>query len=63
MDLRTELYGEVFPKSPLDEGFLGALAEGMPPSGGIAMGVDRIVMLFADEPEIDYTLWLKSELN
>jgi lysyl-tRNA synthetase class II len=35
----------------------------MPPSGGIAMGVDRIVMLFADEPEIDYTLWLKSELN
>jgi lysyl-tRNA synthetase class 2 len=63
MDLRTELYGEAFPKSPLDEGFLGALAEGMPPSGGIAMGVDRIVMLFADEPEIDYTLWLKSELN
>ncbi|MFL5813680.1 MAG: EF-P lysine aminoacylase EpmA [Bdellovibrionia bacterium] len=63
MELRTELYGEDFPKSPLDEGFLGALAEGMPPSGGIAMGVDRIVMLFADEPEIDYTLWLKSELT
>jgi lysyl-tRNA synthetase class 2 len=63
MELRTELYGADFPKSPLDEGFLGALAEGMPPSGGIAMGVDRIVMLFADEPEIDYTLWLKSELT
>jgi lysyl-tRNA synthetase class 2 len=63
MDLRTELYGPDFPKSPLDEGFLGALAEGMPPSGGIAMGVDRIVMLFADEPEIDFTVWLKSELS
>jgi lysyl-tRNA synthetase class 2 len=62
MELRTELYGPDFPKSPIDESFLAALAEGMPPSGGIAMGVDRIVMLFADEPEIDYTLWLKSEL-
>jgi lysyl-tRNA synthetase class 2 len=63
MELRTELYGTDFPKSPLDEGFLGALTEGMPPAGGIAMGVDRIVMLFADEPEIDYTLWLRSELT
>jgi lysyl-tRNA synthetase class 2 len=60
MELRTELYGSQFPKSPLDEGFLGALAEGMPPSGGIAMGVDRIVMLLADEPDIDYTVWIKS---
>jgi lysyl-tRNA synthetase class II len=32
----------------------------MPPSGGIAMGVDRIVMLFADEAEIDQTIWLPS---
>lgn len=63
MELRTELYGKDFPKSPLDEGFLGALAEGMPPAGGIAMGVDRMVMLFADESEIDFTLWLKSELT
>ncbi len=63
MELRTELYGPEFPKSPLDEGFLGALAEGMPPSGGIAMGVDRIVMLFSDEPEIDFTLWLRSAVS
>jgi lysyl-tRNA synthetase class 2 len=61
MDLREQIYGKDFPRSPLDEGFLRALEEGMPPSGGIAMGVDRMVMLFADEPEIDYTFWLPAQ--
>ncbi|MCC7442074.1 MAG: EF-P lysine aminoacylase GenX [Bdellovibrionales bacterium] len=60
MALRTRVYGPSFPKSPIDEGFLEALAEGMPPSGGIAVGVDRLVMLLADEPDIDFTLWLPS---
>lgn len=37
---------------PIDEDFLAALAR-MPPSGGIALGFDRIVMLFADAASID----------
>lgn len=49
--------GEILPNEP-DEGFLAALAEGMPPCAGIAIGVDRLVMLLADEPDIDYTFWL-----
>jgi lysyl-tRNA synthetase class 2 len=58
MELRAQLYGPSFPPSPIDEGFLGALAEGMPPAGGIAVGVDRLVMLFADEEDIRFTFWL-----
>jgi len=58
MELREKIYGPGFPKNPLDEGFLAALEEGMPPSGGIAVGVDRMVMLFSNEAEISYTRWL-----
>jgi elongation factor P--(R)-beta-lysine ligase len=37
---------------PLDEPFLQALARGMPPCGGIALGVDRLVMLACDTADI-----------
>jgi lysyl-tRNA synthetase class 2 len=38
---------------PLDESFLGALEEGLPPSGGIALGVDRLVMLLCGAVAIE----------
>lgn len=55
MALKESLYGERF---PIDEDFLAALAYGMPPASGIALGVDRLVMLCAGVEKIEEILWL-----
>ncbi len=42
---------------PMDTDFIEALKMGMPETGGIAVGVDRLVALFADTPDIADTLF------
>lgn len=52
--LREKLYGQ---RIPVDEAFLAALKHGLPETSGIALGVDRLVMLATGAPDIGAVLW------
>ena len=54
MDEKERLYGERY---PLDEAFIEALRHGLPESGGIALGLDRLVMLICGVDDIKDVLW------
>lgn len=49
------------PQVPLDEAFLDSLKEGLPPSAGIALGVDRLVMLVTGAPSLQEVLCFAHE--
>ncbi len=53
MTEKERIYGERY---PLDEDFLAALAK-MPSACGIALGLDRLVMLATGASRIDQVLW------
>lgn len=54
MQLKEKLYGERY---PIDAEFIDALKLGMPASSGIALGVDRLVMLLTGAVDIKEVLW------
>lgn len=51
---KRQIYGETY---PIDEDFLAALEYGMPASAGIALGLDRLVMVATGAPDIEDVLW------
>ena len=54
MQEKAKIYGSSW---PVDQEFIKALEYGMPASGGIALGIDRLVMLATGETEISNVLW------
>lgn len=56
MQEKQGIYGFSY---PLDEEFLNALDYGMPEAGGIALGLDRLVMLAVGTEDIDDILWTR----
>ncbi len=40
----------------MDESFISALERGMPPAAGVALGIDRLVMVFCDAISLDSVL-------
>jgi len=49
---RLEKFEAHFEANAIDEDFVNSLKVGMPPAGGVGIGIDRIVMFFTDQPSI-----------
>jgi elongation factor P--(R)-beta-lysine ligase len=57
MDIKERVYGERY---PIDESLLAAL-QIMPPASGVALGLDRAIMLVTGATSIDQVLWVPVE--
>jgi elongation factor P--(R)-beta-lysine ligase len=53
MDIKQRIYGERY---PIDEDLLDALSR-MPPTSGVALGLDRVIMLATGATSIDQVQW------
>jgi lysyl-tRNA synthetase class 2 len=53
MDEKERIYQERY---PIDEDFIAALRK-MPPACGVAMGLDRLIMLATGATHIEQVMW------